>query len=273
MSCNPIFFNQGGVSASDEAKTLVQAGHADKYRSLLKQYEPAINSVFLNEAQPEDIPVQFYSDLSKLVSNERLRTAGHLPKGFDLNTLIKEAKVEESANIEGFFSKRTIGHLTRLIFPYEYESFTEPYSDLKDKFQYGISSKFGKDLISYLSKNRSKEEMGKLEYVMGGEGDGVVLLWTLLPYIHLDLEQRKNSANESISKIADWIIDASERVIEKGISKDNLPVFGIFKHVESYHFGDSFDIWIKFKNPLGYTEKGPSHLRTRLISKAISREL
>ena len=213
------------------------------------------------------------SDLSKLVSNERLRAGGHLPKGFDLNTLIKEAKVEEPANIADFFSKRIVGHLTRLIFPYEYESFTEPHSDLKDKFQYGISSKFGKDLISYLSGNRSKEEMGKLEYVMGGEGDGVVLLWTLLPYIHLDLEQRKNSANESISKIADWIIDANERVIEKGISKDEITVLGIFKHVNQCNFGESFDISTKFNKPLGYTEKGPSHLRARLISKAISREL
>lgn len=247
-----------------EAEADIEAT-ASRYRSLLEGNRRDVNRALANGIRPEELPAGFYEGLNKLVPLEhRHETVSHVKAGGlgaskASTILVLNRLAEAQAKCVG---GRTAIHLVRLIYPEEYDAHWSQLlvGNLAGKLSNTFCSEFGRAYLRYVGGLDPENELGALEITerISSEGEGVFVFWTIAPYVYADLRQRGNDANRSMGKIFDWIKEA-----EKG--HDFYP-----QHIE---LGEPFGIYTFGDNTLGYDERMPTHLRSRLVSKVVAREL
>ncbi|MCK5023223.1 MAG: hypothetical protein KAS04_03555 [Candidatus Aenigmarchaeota archaeon] len=257
--------------AADEAE-IAEPGSI--YKSFLDGYKDAIDAVILDEAQPEDIENEFYSKLNELVRSEHLQSTS-LRNHYDVEN---EFSIPDLCNSEGlpqltkgnrpYASSRISSHLYRLYDPRGYHMdwihSGSKCPDLKNHF----CKEFTKGYVAhaFTIENPCHEDYMKIRYVIGTEGNGTFAFWTIAPYVYQGLIERGMGSNDAMKNVFDWIRRAHDRAPEERGDK------GRNNHFEHTRF-NRFGMYINSGEPLGFDERMPSHLRSRLISKTVSREL
>lgn len=94
------------------------------------------------------------------------------------------------------------------------------------------------------------------------EGESVVYFWTIAPYLHDELKRMGNTASESMARIFKWVKKASETMSSDADEAK-------FDHTSYHNYIPSS----KFDYVLGYDERMPSHLLSRLLSKSVAEAL
>jgi len=126
--------------------------------------------------------------------------------------------------------------------------------------------------LVFLLKNT---EVFKISRVIAHEGRGTAFFWTFAPYIHYHLVEllkqefpQENKNLDSIQIILDWV----EKVQGAGEKRTGNPHEAAYK---IYYF--DYPILIKQLTKelfyLGYDQRGPSHLWTRILSQPIAENL
>ncbi len=156
-------------------------------------------------------------------------------------------------------------HLNRLVFPDRYIRNIVKLTELGDlEIQNSTCEAYGKALVHYAVSTATEEEVKEVQHIIGRDGDGVVMFWTLTPYIYHDLTQRGCSPEEAVRRIFDWTREGCESKYEMQIKGEH----NRFRYVREYEPMLPFKLRI-----LGYDERMPSHLMSRLLSKTIARHL
>ncbi|GEM_PF-4918708 len=190
-----------------------------------------------------------------------------------LDDLAQEAGVSLRGEQRNYLCGRVSRHLARLMFPQEYAKGMNELYGITKKPQNGFCAGFGKDLIRCLASTSEKgdssssgaTDAGKFQSVVGTEGFQVFQFWTLAPYIHLNLTERGLTAAESARRIIAWAISSYD---------PNRPINSDFNLEHTFKISRTPG-WIFEENRqlLGYDQRMPTHLKTRLISRSVAEKL
>jgi hypothetical protein len=223
-----------------------------RYRELIEQHSQDIDQVLQNKASPEDLPETFFVEINKLSEYEQGVSTSFLAKMYDIGKVMDEWKIENIPDHQRyFFWGKTPFHLTRLIKPYTYASHAP------ENAKFNFNKQFGEDYLNWVKQLPEEEERGyNFSELVGGEGGGVATYWSIIPYVYADLRQREQSRNEAMNTIVNWILDSED----DGIFNPKFASFG---------FADIY----RFDIGLGYDERMPSHLRSRILSKVVTQRL
>jgi hypothetical protein len=269
LGFDKAFFRPRRYDKTDaEAETEIEAT-AGRYKTLLQSNKGPLDAVLLNHSRPEELPVDVYRRLNGLVKpelkeeNVRIRKfTGPHPLKVDIPDIIRESGVSLTEGQKGYFGRRipshTTSHLCRLMLPMDYylpvSVFITKYDEIRRRAQNSFCRAFAEEFVRYCATLPDDfEDQMRISGAIGSEGQGVFDFWTLAPYVHLDLKQRGNTPDQSMAKIFEWI---------RGSDRNRM------LHANF----DAFEIY-PLKEPLGYDERMPTHLRSRLVSKVVAREL
>ena len=242
---------------------------AEDYKTFLTENRDAINSILEDPtAQLQNHTI--YRDLETLENQEYTHSSmivkprsigGH--QTVTINDLTQKAGVSLQASQQKYLDARIGWHLARFFFPEKYGEVFHLFRGITQKPTNTFCENFGIDLIRYIShlpeeiRGEEKLESEKFQTVIGSEGPCVFLFWSLVPYIHLNLKERRLSSEQSIGKIIDWTVSAyKEGWDPKELKLDYLSL--LKEHLSTR------------SATLGYDERMPTHLRRRLLSRLIA---
>lgn len=248
---------------------------AERYRMFLKQNGEMINAILREpSAAASDSPFSsfcsVYDKLKELAKYEhthpqmiRKPTEG---LKITIDDLARKAGVSLVGDQRKYVGGRVALHLARLMFPEDYAERWNAYWEITKKPRNDHCEAFSSELIRYFATVPAeirdfseRTEADKFRKVVGSEGHHVFLFWTLAPYVHLNLKERGLSPNESAKKVTDWALSGYD---EKRKS---------FDYVLDYTY--LINTPVDQLSPLGYDERMPTHLRTRLLSKVVAGKL
>ena len=271
LSFQSNFFNarRGNINKAEKKKE--KEANALKYRTLLNKNAEIINAVLLGESNLSELPCDFFCELNEVIEFERKHTTTikkiSVLSGLELTerTLCEFAKVKLNEIQSEFLKPHNLAHLARLIFPVKYAENIKIW-ELDENIQNTFCENFGREFIQYVStldiKDKYCDELQDFMKVVSIPDSYMPLVfWTIAPYVHHNLKIRGLNPNESMGKIFQWARD-SYRKNNQRKSENNL--------IHTYGFKEfDYDEQI----PLGYDERMPTHLRSNLMSKIISKEL
>src|SRR3989338_2305154 len=255
---------------------------ASKYRRLLEQNRRTVDAILVNNSEPEGINREFYQELNELTKSEK-KPANILLKKFNAEQLLEPYGFNSlNENQKRYINGRPLSHLVRLILPKVYSNETIAMDEnIKDKvFKNDFLSEFGQEFIKYMASIETpiSEVKDIHNLIIGSEGTNAQIFWTLTPYIYHDLKERKNTPEKCMKKIFNWIKNDLERA--RGIEDIDVSYITSLSYTDFYYFStgtsrtlNTEKFGIDELEVLGYDERMPTHLRARLISKVISREL
>jgi len=267
----------------DDRDPEVQEISEKKYKQFLEEHRELLNDVLLDLTPPQDVSKEIF---------KQLYDAGNFEKYFyyklrrpaDGNPLkVSEQDLFDASGIsslteeqKNYFVFGTPFHLARLIFPIEY-SFDLKGSELEDVLISNVCRTFGIDYVRYVTSLDPKDQ-GKdaqqIQEVIGMEGPGVVMFWTLAPYVHDQLVSYGLESNESMGCIMDWVRKVPDNILKDKRICESAPYDrGNYFFDHSPKFMDlGFSPNLKTMD-LSYDDRMPSHLGANMLSRTISREL
>ena len=259
------FFRSRDVNDSEEVEERVIQAKAEEYRELLDAHRDILEEVLHNREEPEALPEEVFQRLDDLREFERTHSTFmlHTIPQYQVEEIIKEfdlLEFWESKDISE--NNRFVRHLARLMSPRKYEPDTKGFP-IKNEY----CSTFGYLFFQYFF-SLPKVEGGvqnKIDGMVGWERDEVCPFWSLSPYVWLDGYQRSRDPQKSVEKVGEWVVDAYERMEAEerlGVGESYM------RHVQFYGIKMP-----RFNVALGWDERMPSHLLTRIMAKSVAREL
>ena len=244
-----------------------------RYREFLVSNNGLLEKILTNESEPETLPIELYHELGRIAGSElpfsEYPKGGHAahPHTVTLQEILAKAQVEAlNSKQTNLAAGNIFHHLVRLMLPKRYVA-GENYLELIEKSSSSnvACESFGIDYLRYVSRLSDSEIEPQREIIdfMGADGAGVRAFWTYAPSVHQSLMERGLAPLESMRVIVDWVRDAYRR-------SSNIP--GNLNNLAHANFGQ---FGIKRFNPeiLSYDERGPTHLRARLLGKITGRGL
>lgn len=274
---------------------------AAAYHELLQANRTTLNDVINNTAKPKDLPPKFYAELTRIAHQEKtpvIEPLGSLKSTDFLKKIGTELNQKQHACVAG----RIFHHLLRCLYPMYYPTQREHEIPVYRKFPKHVRDEIGtSDILKYLTTEKARKigfdkkllkknprnnictifacdyidyiqtqvletmrDIRDIIDVIGAEGSGSDMFWTLAPYINVDMQQRGNMPGRSMDKLFRWIRCAHEEAHRTGddFSRNYFPAT-LFAKIGVY----------QIKEPLGYDERMPTHLRARLLSKIVAEEL
>jgi len=265
LGFDPAFFGTdrpetriGGRARTDEA--------AADYRRLLKAEEESLNNALTSQLRPEDLGMPFYKELRSLA--EREATPGEIIRKNIEGEFSVRAFCEKEGipvpRVEEYVHGRTLAHLYRLYDTSAYHKeltcgwpFPEPSK--------AFCRRFARDYVAHVAAvepgTAAIMDTVALDDIIGFTTTQTFWFWTLAPYLHLAFQEAGMEPSESMGRVLDWARDAVRR------SGGNQ------QWVKLMHMEQLRAFAIDHGRPLGYDERMPTHLTSRLVSKAIAREI
>lgn len=256
--------------------------HAAAYHELLRANRTTLNDIINKAAKPKDLPQKFYAELTRLAHQEKtpcMQPLGSIESIDFLNRAGIQLTEKQKPYVEG----RIFYYLLRCLFPmyyptqeeHEFEKNGKQIKKLVTKFDQGILTKnphnntciiFAVDYLNYVTTLNPQriQDVREIIDMIGTEGPGPDMFWSLAQYINANLQQMGNTPSGSMDKIFRWIRCAYNEAhkVEGDFSRNYFPET-FFAKIGVY----------KLKEPLGYDERMPTHLRARLLSKIVAQEL
>ncbi len=241
---------------------------ASRYRKLLDQYGTFINHLF-NDPTKVMENIAIYDQLSELEKFEYVHSEviEESSEGLEitLDDLTRKSGVSLTDSQKKYCAGRVQAHLARLMFPEEYAKRWSSLVGISKRPQNSHGETFATDLLRYIATTPEKTERkfrentaaDKFEKFVGSEGQHVFLFWTLAPYVYQNLKERGLAPIDSIRTVVEWAQS----------SYDPQRPF----HDYLLNYGHLAEKWIT--NPLGYDERMPTHLKIRLLSRRVVKEL
>lgn len=257
----------------------VQTASESEYRQFLEENRDILNAVLSNNLSPDGVSKEIYQAIQKISSKEmkftsNLRKPGDgNPLTVSVDDLLKASSVSALTESQKYYLGADIPfHLARLIFPVEY-SFDMKDTGLDAILESNTCRCFGIDYIKHVSSLHPKNGKDSMKFrtIIGMEGSGVIMFWTLAPYIHSQLVQYGLTQDQSMHCIFDWVRKAWSKRQE--LSKDPSYCHGnIEPHF--FEFAPRFynlGLFVNLNNiTLGYDERMPSHLMANMLARYIS---
>jgi len=247
-----------------------------RYTGLIEENKPLLEGVLGNEINLFEIPRDVFEELSRLVVSEHKHQMmvrkydGQESRKALKTKLLEIAGAELTERQDNFLGGHVLAHTHRMILPVNYSRLVEftLRRGLAEQIRNSVCEGFGKELLQYLStipdeairlyENHFMEVTGASDSIDG------FMFWTLAPYVHQDLKQRGLNQNESMKRIVTWAEVAHDHKLERAVeSKLKHCTLGLQR----------FECIEGIREPLGYDERMPTHLRARLYAKQVSEEL
>ncbi len=238
---------------------------AQQYRELLKNNQFRINDGIREISHASNI---FCRKLRELTRDEYLHTNMLRRNGSILKISIDD--LASTANLSLVGSQRDFvahegrvwSHLVRLLFPEKYADFSNQRYKISKIPRYDNCASFAKEVIRYAANLPIetpswllKDEDKTFKNVIGSESNAAFKFWTLAPYIHLELQEKGRTPDESMRRIVSWATKENEKVLPAQFFLDGV---GIAEN----------RTWSE-ENRLGYDERMPSHLLARLAAEIV----
>jgi len=285
LSFDKSFFHGGYKPMAVETERQREEG-AKKYKDIL--HNDKLQQVLSGKISVTEIPSEIIEEIHELISQEK-RPSTIMAKHQGLisqEPLLAAAGIEKSSNrLQNHIASRATNHLYRLLLP---EIYYAGSSDLKAdggdiKRKNTVCPSFVKDYLQYAAKITDSDkqeawyipdEAEKIKDVIGGENYGVKMFWTLAPYINDELKRGGLTSEMSMAEIGRWVCDAWD--------KQNLPKrtntmtweTDLFKYIDSSQTNKvGFHPYKLHDYVLGFDERMPSHLYSRLYAKSIVEQM
>lgn len=241
------------------------------YRQMLGN--PGLQDILSRKQAVETIDLEIIARLNTLTENE-IKHSRYIQKCWkaqSLRRLLLEAGVDSVTEDQAeYIGSRPMEHLYRMIKPDIYYPDDSWRRDIPDNIiiQNTICPQFVKDYLNYIAKleNPNFDEAANINDVIGIEGPDVMAFWTLAPYVNDELKRDGFTAQDSIAKIFDWI---------KQTHKEGSKQKGAYFADQNNHFPYFYSKigYYRHNFVLGLDERMPTHLLSRLYSKAIVEQM
>jgi len=255
---HPRYFSE---NENEQRKEIQQV--SKKYYDILNNTD--LQEILAGRKSLNVLSVEVITDLKELVDDYEYKHHSGLSKKYktdDLFNAVGETTLTESQ--KDYISGRVTLHLYRLLQPKQYANlqYRKEFSEVA--LNNTVSAAFVKDWIAFVKTLRPENDYqgSKDLRSIRIEGEPVVYFWTIAPYLHDELKRLGNTASESMARIFKWVKKASETMSS---DLDEAQ----FNHT-SYH---TYLPSSRFDYVLGYDERMPSHLLSRLLAKSVAEAL
>lgn len=262
---DPLFFHTRKKRIHDPIEEYERSGFSREYDVLLDRNSERLDEALNDGSNVKRISPEVFRKLDDLAGNEirhserinhKIDNFENLLGGYGYSKLTEAQK--------SHLCVRTMIHLVRMLMPEDYsaDDVTCVYPWLAGKeFSKDYCHSFGKELMESLPKicppDITESFIGQeISNRIGSEGIGVFTFWTLAPYVYLGLKELGNSQEDSFGKMFRWIMKGKEGF-------EFYPPYTNYKS-QGIH---------KLTHTLGYDERMPSHLMSRLLSKITAAEV
>ena len=235
------------------------------YKDLLLDHREYLNRVLSNGNKTKGPLAEIANQLKVCAGFERKHStflrkpSDEGPLTITIEELCEAAGVELTMGQREYVTGKVHSHLARLVFPerYTFELINDP--ELAAKVKNTTCRRFGLDFIRYVATLKDHPSVSPFKEGIGSQGDGATMFWTYAPYTHLDLIKREFDKMRSIREIYKWVREAAERKTDERSAE-----------LQITHFDPTPCNLTNSIIQLGYDERMPSHLLTRILAKTFA---
>ncbi len=236
--------------------------YAVQYRELLDSNSEALRSALRGECALREIGRELYMKLDNIQGAD-IKASGSLSREIGIADILLPSQQSTPLASESPLKRgRIVNHLGRMLVPEKYSRWYSLAAQVLDvEPERMLVPAFARAFVEY-SLSHSAECKFAAD-VLGGEGQGVFMAWTLLPYIHQHMIQRGYAPGDAMRAQMSWAGSAQKHAANMSqIASHDFP-HARFPH--GFYHGP--------RVALGYDERGPSHLFARLLARTIADRL